>query len=220
MPGSIAPDAGLGAIAHAFPERTFPIVAVHEFISPAAAEAAATNGFISGILGKLMQQGGTCLWISDRRTIYPPALTLFGIHAERIIFLDLDKQKDVLWAIEEALKCEALTAVVGELRELSFTASRRLQLAVEQSRVTGLIHRYQPRSENTVACVSRWKIRPLPSVLEDGMPGIGLPRWNVNLTKIRNGKPDTWQVEWSNGSFRLIPERFIAISNTRTLKTG
>lgn len=39
--------------------------------------------------------------------------------------------------MEEALKCGGLAAVVGEVQDISFTASRRLQLAVEQSGVTG-----------------------------------------------------------------------------------
>ena len=41
-----------------------------------------------------------------------------------------------MWAIEEALKCDGLAAVIGEMKELSFTNSRRLQLAVEKSHVT------------------------------------------------------------------------------------
>src|SRR5690606_13935094 len=110
----------------AFPNGIFPTGAIHEFISPGSEEAAATNGFISGIIGRLMQQKGTCLWISTKRTLFPPALKLFGIEPDRVIFIDLPRPKEALWAIEEALKCDALSAVVGELRELSFNESRRL----------------------------------------------------------------------------------------------
>src|SRR4051794_8700989 len=73
---------GLGIFEKAFPEQTFPIGAIHEFISTSNTNAAATNGFISGIVGKLMQHGGACLWISTKRTIFPPALKFFGIDAE------------------------------------------------------------------------------------------------------------------------------------------
>jgi len=34
--------------------------------------------------------------------------------------------------MEEALKCAGLAAVIGEVREMDFKQSRRLQLAVEQ----------------------------------------------------------------------------------------
>ena len=149
------PDIGLGPIEMAFSERTFPTGAVHEFISPTAEDAAATNGFITGVLGHLMQASGTTLWVSTKRTLFPAALKVFGIDPERIIFVDVPRQKDALWATEEALKCGAVSAVVGEISELSFTESRRLQLAVEQSHVTGFIHRHNPRNRNTVACITR-----------------------------------------------------------------
>lgn len=213
-------NTGLGPIEHAFPEKTFPVGAVHEFISNVPENAAATNGFIASLLGTLMQKGGgACLWISCKRTIFPPALKVFGIDPARIIFVDLMRQKDVLWAVEEALKCEALAAVVGELSELSFTESRRLQLAVEQSKVTGLIHRYNPKGKNTVACVTRWEIKSLTSINEGSMPGVSYPRWSIHLQKVRNGKPGSWMVEWAAGSFRHIPQT-IPIPGIQTRKTG
>ena len=106
--------------------------------------------------------------------------------------------------MEEALKCEGLAAVIGETSELSFTASRRLQLAVEQSRVTGFVLRVQPRNPGITASVTRWKISPISSVLPDSMPGVGFPRWNVELLKVRNGKPGAWQLEWKGGRFRHV----------------
>jgi protein ImuA len=210
---------GLGIIEQAFPEKSFPVGAVHEFISAEPTHAAATNSFLSGLLGSFMQTQGTCLWISTRRTLFPPALKTFGIAPERIIFIDLLREKEALWAIEEALKCKSLAAVVGELKEVSFTESRRLQLAVEKSRVTGFIHRYKPRTENTTAFVSRWKIRPLPSALEDGMPGVGFPRWQVQLQRVRNGKPGSWQMEWTASGFRHVP-LFTQVIRHGLLKTA
>lgn len=218
--GSQSLNTGLWPLEAAFPNRTFPTGAVHEYISQSAEDAAATNGFIAGLLGRLMQHEGACVWISDKRTIFPPALKIFGIEPERIIFVDLARHKDVLWAVEEALKCEALSAVVGELSELSFTESRRLQLAVEHSKVTGFIHRINPRSENTTACVTRWKIKPLVSEAIDSLPGVGYPRWNVHLQKVRNGKPGTWQIEWSDGGFQHIAKQALSIPEISIRKTG
>lgn len=212
-------NTGLGPIEKAFPGRIFPTGAVHEFISHTIESAAPTNGFISGLLSPLMQRGGACLWVSNKRTIFPPALKLMGIEPDRVIFIDLAKPKDVLWTIEEGLKCNSLSAVVGELQELSFTDSRRLQLAVEQSKVTGFIHRYQPKNENAVACVTRWKISSLPGVVNGDMPGVGNPKWNIQLVKVRNGKPGIWQVEWADNTFRFIT-RTISIPEIQTLKAG
>jgi protein ImuA len=196
---------GWGAIRHAFPNGEFPLGAVHEFICTGGEDKAATGGFIAGILAALMRSGGVCIWISPVRTLFPPALTAFGIAPERIVFIELQKQKDILWTVEEALKCEGLAAVVGELSQLDFTASRRLQLAVEQSRVTGFILRVNPRQLNTTACVTRWQITALPSVLPGEIPGVGFPRWNVQLLKVRNGNPGNWKIEWNAGEFRHVP---------------
>ena len=207
---STAADLGLGPIKHAFPNATFPTDAIHEFLSGAAEHSAATAGFISGLLGRLMQNTGACVWISTARSLFPPALKVFGIEPDQVIFVTMERERDVLWAMEEALKCRGLAAVVGEIKELSFMASRRLQLAVEQSNVTGFIIRHQPRYTGVTACVSRWQITPLPSELEAGLPGIGFPRWQVSLLKIRNGRPGVWQVEWSGGRCNLLTTPAIA----------
>ena len=153
-------DAGLGPMNQAFPQGSFPLAAIHEFISNGPESAAATSGFISALVSPLMKKGGAVIWIGSSGTIFPPALQQFGIEPDRIIFIDLQKEKDLLWAMEEALKCHGLSAVVGEIPDLSFTVSRRFQLAVEQSQVTGFIHRSNPRILNTNASVSRWKIKP------------------------------------------------------------
>lgn len=199
--GSSSLDSKLGTLKDAFPNASFPLGAVHEFISERKEDATATSGFVAGILAALMGNEGTSVWISSSRTIFPPALKNFGIDPERLIFIDLKKEKDIIWAMDEALKCAALSAVIGEVQGISFTSSRRLQLAVENSQVTGFILRNNLRNLSTTACVSRWKIAPLPSELIDDLPGIGFPKWKVELLRIRNGKPGAWDIQWRNGSF-------------------
>jgi protein ImuA len=205
-----AVDAGLGPIRFSFPHATFPVGAMHEFICTSAEDGAATGGFISGILSSLMRNGGVALWIGSSQTIFAPSLTRFGIEPDKIIFVNVPKERDVLWCIEEALKCDGLASVIGEINELSFTTSRRFQLAVEQNRVTGFIIRNKPRNLATTACIARWKISSLPSIRVDDMPGVGFPRWNVELIKVRNGKTGSWQVEW-------IGSKFSHVNNTISL---
>jgi protein ImuA len=214
------PDFGLGMLNEAFPQGSLPLGAIHEFLSGGAESAAATTGFISGLLAPLMKKGGAVLWIGSSRMIFPPALKMFSIEPERIIFIDLPKERDVLWAMEEALKCNGLAAVIAEIPELSFTASRRFQLAVEQSRVTGFIMRTNLRSLHPNASVSRWKINSLPTLFYDELPGLGFPRWNVELLKIRNGRPGVWQLEWAGGRFRHLSTLVASIVPGEKRKTG
>ncbi|MGB4398494.1 MAG: Error-prone repair protein ImuA [Daejeonella sp.] len=220
-PVSDAADSfGLGPIEEAFPNSVFPTGAIHEFLSIGPEQSAANGGFIGGLLNHLMQNGGACLWISMRRTLFPPSLKIFGVEPDQMIFIDLKRERDVLWAMEEALKCKGLAAVIGEVEEISFTHTRRLQLAAEQSRVTGFVLRSDPKKLSATACVARWNITQLPSELENGMPGVGFPRWNVELLKVRNGNPGTWKVEWSGGRFKSLAEQTEVIVSSQSLKAG
>lgn len=204
---STAVNVGLEPITRSFPHAIFPAGAIHELLTDAPEHTAASAGFMTALLATLMERGGACLWISTSRRFFPPALRAFNVEPDRFIFIDLHREKDVLWALEECLKCEGLAAVIADLAEISFTQSLRLQLAVEQSKVTGFILRTNPRKLNQIASVAQWKIRPLPSRLEEGMPGVGFPRWHVELMKVRNGQPGIWEVEWAAGRFAVLPQR-------------
>lgn len=212
-------NVGLGIMNRSFPNSSFPLGAIHEFCCTKAEDASASCAFIAGIAGALMQKGGAAIWASTSRMIFPPALKYFGIDPDQIIFIDLQKQKDVLWVVEEALKCQGLAAVIGEIPELNFTASRRLQLAVEQSRVTGFILRHTQRNPGITASVARWKITSLPTVIENDMPGVGFARWQAELLKIRNGTPASWQIEWCAGRFRAA-STLTSIPLQQRRKTG
>jgi protein ImuA len=218
--GNAALDIGLGEIRDAFPNKTFPIGAVHEFLSECKENTTSTIGFIAGLLLPLMKNNGAVLWISSTRTLFPPALKSFGIEPDRFVFVNLQKERDMIWAMDEALKCNALSAVIGEIREIDFTSSRRLQLAVEQSHVTGFIVRSNYRKLNTTACVSRWKITSLPGEAEDDLPGIGFPKWKVELLRMRNGKTGSWNLQWINRRFLPTLELQASLSSSELLQAN
>lgn len=197
---------GLGPLEAAFPHGVFPRGVLHEFVGDQLEHIAASSGFITGLLQGLMNQGRFCIWITTSKLVFPPALKLFGVAPDRIIFIQLSQEKDVLWAMEEALKCEGLAAVIAEVGQLNFSQSRRLQLATEKSRVTGLVIRTDSSKISTTVCVARWRITPLRSGVEEGMPGLGYPRWQVELLKVKNGNPGTWRMEWA-GQFVPLSEQ-------------
>jgi len=197
---------GMRPVEEAFPNGVFPTGAMHEFLAANQEEAAARSGFTAAVVGKLMQDCGVCVWIGRKMEVFPPALAQYGIGPERVIFITPSSEAQVIWAMEEALKCEGLAAVIGHVRDIDLTTSRRLQLAVEQSRVTGFILHEPSRQVALVAAVARWRIKPLPSALEDGLPGVGFPRWQVELLKVRNGRPGKWVVEWSARGFHVVSQ--------------
>lgn len=187
-----------------FPNDSFPVGCTHEFILSSPQSMAATSGFVAGVLGKLMSLGGVCIYISTSRTLFPAALQRYGIQPHQVIFIDLKKEADVLYATEEALKCGRITAVISEIDQISFKESRRFQLAAEGRRTTGFLLRRQSRALNTIAAVSRWHITPVASDLPDDLPGVGYARWRVELLKIRNGRPGKWEIEWSANGFTEV----------------
>ena len=212
---------GLGALEAAFPNGVFPTGAIHEFLVPGPESAAASGGFIGGLLAKLMGQQGICLWIGVSRKLFAPALKRFGVEPDRIIFVDLQNEKQALWAAEEALKCGGLAAVVAELPELTFAQSRRLQLAVETSRVTGFILRSDLQKVSSTTCVARWQIASMPSQAEMDIPVVGFPRWQVELLKVRNGNPGVYQIGWSANGFVPVAQDITgAREHLSTLKAG
>ncbi len=199
-------------IERSFPQQVFPEGVVHEFLSASPEDAAATTGFISIILGKLMQEGGVSLWINPGLNVFPPALKAFGLEPSMIVFVDIKKEKERLWVMEEALKCDRLSAVVGEVQHISLTESRKLQLACEKSRVTGMVLRPVFAKLNTIAAVSRWRVSHHVSDPGDDLPGVGFPCWNVALEKVRNGKPGSWLLQWHEQRLNLLKQEEIVFT--------
>ncbi len=211
---------GLGMMETAFPFSTFPLHTIHAFSSTSPESAASTNGFMAALLGKILLPFHRCLWVSCGQLPYPPALKNFLGHPDQIIFVHTPQPKDLFWIIEEALKCETLTAVVGITDHLNFTASRRLLLAVEQSHVTGFIHHTHAVNHPTIACAAHWHISPLPSVAEEGLPGIGFLQWKVRLVKVKHGRPGNWPVQWKAGHFHYQDTKQASIPAYFKLQTG
>lgn len=202
-----------GAIKQSFPNGTFPLAAIHEFMAATPEETTSSAAFITALSTMLLKENGMALWVNTSSSIFPPALQTMGIAPDRFIFLQVKNNKEVLWVLEEALKCAALTIVIGEVHQLDFNESRKLQLAVEESKVTGFIIR-QSKHTTTTASASRWKISSLPSDLINGLPGIGFPKWKVELLRVRNGKPGSWQMQWHKGKF--IPPDKLPVRELQT----
>lgn len=199
-----AVDVGLGKIRYAFANHQFPLGAIHEFSCKNIEQASAAGGFVSALVSALVKTN-SALWISSTRQTFPPGLKLFGLQPNHIVFINVKRKKDLLSVIEESLRCKSVGAVIADAPEMNFNESRRFQLAVEESGVTGFLLRHQPKNLST-ACVTRWSVNAAPSYHSDELPGIGYPRWKVELLKVRNGRPGKWEVEWIDKKFYLVQQ--------------
>jgi protein ImuA len=198
---------GVPALDVALPGGGLALGCLHEVIEggPAAEYAATSALFVAGILARLR---GPLLWCLHRRDLFAPALSRVGLHPDRVIYCETCSDREVLPAMEEGLRHSALAAVVGEAIRLPLTASRRLQLAAEQSGVTALvIRRWHNATQRDLAneptsAVTRWRISPSPLG-----PGrfVGLPRarWRLELIRVRGGEPVTSTLEACDAQGRL-----------------
>ncbi|MFN7875293.1 MAG: ImuA family protein [Pirellula sp.] len=62
---------------------------------------------------------------------YPPALEHLGLPLERVIGLRPSNLADLLWSMDQALRCPAVGCVIAHIDRLDDRAARRLQLATE-----------------------------------------------------------------------------------------
>lgn len=211
---------GIPPLDHAFPNGHFPVSGIHECVATTQEGTAATTGFLAGLLSLLSQKGGAIIWITKNQTVFAPALTSFGIAPRDVIFVHLARDQEILWAMEEALRTPGLSAVVGELADADLTATRRLQLAVEDSHVTGFLFRINPKKTGSSSCIASWRVQAIPSQLQDGIPGMGHPRWEVELIKIRNGTPGKWMLEWKSNAFQLIEPAVVKVIEQQWRRLG
>lgn len=216
---------GLSALDEALPGGGLPLAALHEIEGERAEwDDGVTLGFCLALLARLRglssdNQSASpkhILWISRWGDLYPPALVALGLDPGRFIMVRAKAEPDLLWAMEEGLRCNRLAAVVGEVEGLDRLAGRRLQLAAEASLENGagvtafaLHRRFRPRrrGRDASAALSRWRVTAARSNDTEDATFIGRPRWRLDLLRCRGAAPGSWQVEWDNAAcgFSLAP---------------
>ena len=185
--------------------------ALHEIAPAAAFHLAAASGFALAAAVRASGTRGEVLWIATDFAMgegggpYGPGLDRFGLSSARLLVLRVPRPADVLCAMEDALRCRALSCVVAELTgegaEADLTATRRLSLAARDGvsdRVSGLglLIRHRATAEPSAAA-TRWEIAAAPS-LPDGFGGFGRTRFDLSLRKNRRGPSGRWIIEWDH----------------------
>ena len=202
---------------------------LHEVIEGGAASeyAGLATLFAAGIVARL---AGPVLWCLRGRDLFAPTLARIGLHPDRVIYCETWKDRDVLPAMEEGLKCRGLGAVVGEATRLSLTASRRLQLAAGKSGVTALIIRRwhiaieKNQASEPNAAATRWRISPHP-LPRKNFDGLDRQHWQVELLRARGGEPCSWILEACDATGHLalpaaLAERPAATGEARIRRAG
>jgi protein ImuA len=110
------------------------------------------------------ERGGGAVAIIDRqRDFYPPAAAAWGLDLANTLVVHPASEADERWAIDQALRCEHLAAVVAWPRRLDGRTFRRLQLAAEANGTVGLlVQPWETRRDPSWSHV-RWVVRPRPA---------------------------------------------------------
>jgi protein ImuA len=194
---------GLEPVDKVLPGKGLALAALHEIGGTEGEEedGAAAAAFLAGILARL-RPTLPVLWCLGEGDLYAPGLAAFGLDPQRLLLIRSHRSQELLWAMEEGLRNPTLAAVVGEIDALSLPASRRLLLAAEASGVTGFALRRWRNGKMAAAqrrapqaAQTRWRVVALPGDVSHGEPGIGQPRWQVELWRCRGGVPGSWIVE-------------------------
>ena len=149
------------------------------------------------------------LWCQDRVSRLETGRPyLAGISASQpLITADLSRASDVLWAMEDGLRCKTLGVIIGEVwgdpSALDFTATKRLAMRAEAAGVPCWLIR-RAAIPNLSAARERWRIGSLPSAPNPHDPHApGHPRWGLDLFRSRYRPPGQWMATYDRAADRL-----------------
>ncbi|MGJ7042214.1 protein ImuA [Shinella sp. BE166] len=198
---------GVPDIDRALPGGGLAFGALHEV-------AGGGGGTVDGAAAALFSAGvaartkGKVLWCMTRQDLFFPAISQAGLHPDRVVWCESDREEEVLSAMEEGLTFGGLSCVVGELVRLPMTASRRLQLAAEKTGSMGIVlRRWRRQNEASdygqpTASTTRWRISTLPS---ERLPvaGVGRARWLAELMRVKAGECAEFEIGAPDATGRI-----------------
>jgi len=180
--------------------------ALHEIAASAESHSAAATGFALGLAA--LTPSFRLLWIAEEMARvesgvpHGAGLDAFVLAPERLVTVSVTHRRDLLWGMEEALRCRAVSVVIGEMRagKIDEIAVRRLSLAAGESGALAVLLRAAPPADNSTAA-TRWIVGAASSAIAHGP---GAPRFAAHLVRNRRGPVGSWILEWSDSDERFI----------------
>lgn len=167
------------------------------------------DGGWAGFLAAQMDASKPLLWVQERMAILESGrVHPAGLPTQNLIHVEARDARDALWAMEEGLRCSALSGVIGEIwgdpKVLDFTATRRLAVAAERSGVACWLVRLAGTA-NLSGARMRWRIGSAPSLVNplDGKAP-GQPAWDAELFRARGHPAGRWTVSHDARAFHLV----------------
>lgn len=206
---------GVAAVDGHLPERGLPLFALHDVAPQHVGDGPAAMGFALALARLGLSSHAKrkpILWCRieteqrEQGRLYGHGLAQMGVSRQHFLTLTLRHPKTLFWVLEESLKSQCLSVVIGDAvtQQMSLTISRRLALAAAEGKTTGVLVLNRNYFDAT-ASASRWCIATLPSRPHPhDARAPGLPAWEVALTRIRGGRPGHWPLTWNPPSTRTM----------------
>ena len=184
-----------------------PAQQLHELWAARSSDHAAVTAFA---LAVAKESEKPILWVASTAIIreqglpYAPGLLHMGLKPETLILIRTATGKDALWALEEGIKADAFSLVVGELEDISLKNSQRLSIALQAHNTKGILlmrNTQEPQS----AAYSRRRITPEPSAQHPALSNaVTESHVKVQALKHRAGiKPHAFSMEWNHETHRF-----------------
>ena len=144
-------------------------VAVEATLAEVFSDHTSDGASIAFAAAHLNAGGKPVLWVQDRLSRKETGRPyLAGLpNAMQLIHVDVSNARDLLWAMEEGLRCPELGGVIGEVwgdpAMLDFTATKRLALRSEAHNVPAWLIRHAGHP-NLSAARLRWRVGSLPAM--------------------------------------------------------
>ena len=174
-------------------------------INDASGEALALA--FARVLSSHKTEAKSWLWVQDPQSLrYGGRPFLHGLPIDQrhnLIHVEARNPSDALWAMEEGVRCGALSFVIGEIagdpKQLDFTATRRLVLASERHAVPLYLVR-RGGFANLSAARLRWRVQPTVSDAHRlNTVASGRARADVELFRGRGLRPGNFTLEHGIG---------------------
>jgi len=185
--------------------------ALHELHPARPLDLGAACGFALMVSALAGAQGRPVLWIqpdfagSESGDLYGAGLDLLGLPMRQLVLARVARSGEALWAMEEALKCRALAAVVAEFHDdaaADLTVTRRLALAARDGGGLGLLFGHRA-PDGASAAMTRWEVAASPGT-PDRFGGLGATGLALSLIKNRRGPCGRWQLDWDHHARHFV----------------
>ena len=111
-------------------------------------------------LARMTQSERHVALIAPPHIPFAPALVQHGVQLQRLLIIQAQKNEDILWSMEQALRCPSFAAVLSWPAAIKDKEVRRLQLAAEAGRTIGFVYRAPHAAREASPAAMRLRLQP------------------------------------------------------------